>query len=453
MFAPLRGMAGALLGAYLSAGVFRVLYQVMRVSPLDLLPLLWGCLTFCPAARLGFWCFRGLRNWKFGYGTVYACAVLALPLAMRPGSPEGCLAALVTGAFFTWISYWIGRDAFLRYLDPAWYRDPRRLAAWHGRGRNSSRWHISPPFGPEVPYSFDARWGSTVLHVQGDSIRVEPQLRRGWTFSAQDVAGVIQAPGIGHCIPYNAQGQALAVFCLSYQYQNGELFGHYLRKRGVPFYRLSEVPSKGPLPVKAGSSEKPAEPVPTKASPLGETLWETVSEYAAELEDGPEEEPILHTDLSQYSAWDAQDFSLELRRTKPIGAWIGGGMVLAIAVVPIGFPIAALLGERAILPGLKIMLALVVVLIAGPWVWAAASGELFPPRLSVEAGHIWLDKGFLPLREIRLEDMGGLRYDRSDECYILYDRQGDTLAKFSTRDECGSRFLNFLTDHGITLPK
>ena len=49
--------------------------------------------------------------------------------------------------------------------------------------------------------------------------------------------------------------------------------------------------------------------------------------------------------------------------------------------------------------------------------------------------------------------MGGLRYDRSDECYILYDQQGKTLAKFSTRDECGSRFLNFLTDRGITLPK
>ena len=128
-------------------------------------------------------------------------------------------------------------------------------------------------------------------------------------------------------------------------------------------------------------------------------------------------------------------------------------MVLAIAVVPIGFPIAALFGGRYIIPGLKIMLALVFVLLAGPWAWAVVSGELFPPRLSVESGHIWLDKDFLPLREIRLEEIGGLRYDRSDECYILYDQQGKTLAKFSTRDECGSRFLNFLTDRGITLPK
>ena len=99
------------------------------------------------------------------------------------------------------------------------------------------------------------------------------------------------------------------------------------------------------------------------------------------------------------------------------------------------------------------MVALVFVLLVGPWVWAAASGELFPPRLSVESGHIWLDKGLLPLREIRLEDIGGLRYDRSDECYILHDKQGKTLVKFSTRDACGSRFMNFLTDHGITLLK
>ena len=66
-------------------------------------------------------------------------------------------------------------------------------------------------------------------------------------------------------------------------------------------------------------------------------------------------------------------------------------MLLTIAALPVGFPIAALLGERYIVPGLKIMLALMLVLITGPWVWAMASGELFPPRLSVESGHILLD--------------------------------------------------------------
>ena len=453
VFAPLRGMAGALLGAYLSAGVFRVLYQVMRVSPLDLLAWVWVCLTLCPAARLGFWCFRGLRNWKFGYGTVWVCPVLALPLALRPASPESCLAAMVTGAFFAWISYWIGRDAFLRYLDPAWYRDPRRLAAWHGRGRNSGRWHISPPFGPEVPYSFDARWGSTILHVQGDSIRVEPHLGRGWTFSVQDVAGVIQAPGIGHCIPYNAQGQALAVFCLSHHYHNGELFGHYLRKRGVPFYRLNEVPKTGPLPVETGNSSKTPEPLPTKASPLGEALWEAVSEYAAELEEKErgQEEEIRHTDFSQIVAKDAKDFQLALRRTIPFGALIGGGLLLGLIVYFAGFPIIAIHNGPYVFLELRVLLAVVIVLMGGPWVFASVKGELFQPRLSVEDGHVWLNRDFWPLRELSPEDFGELRFDRSDECYILFDKNGRILLKFSTRDDGGPAFMNFLTDHNIRI--
>ncbi len=48
---------------------------------------------------------------------------------------------------------------------------------------------------------------------------------------------------------------------------------------------------------------------------------------------------------------------------------------------------------------------------------------------------------------------GGLRYDRSDECYILYDKREKILAKFSTRDDFGTQFLNFLTDHEIRLCK
>ena len=94
-----------------------------------------------------------------------------------------------------------------------------------------------------------------------------------------------------------------------------------------------------------------------------------------------------------------------------------------------------------------------LVLIAGPWVLALATGELFPGRLSVENGRIWLDKGLRPIREIPWEDLGGLRYDRAGECYILYDKQEKTLAKFSTRDAFGSRFLNLLTDHDIRIQK
>lgn len=445
-FAAARGAAGAALGTYLALRLWIALGFALRAFRLETSLMVLGPLFLCPAAYLGYWCFRGLRERRFAYCTAWGCAFSALPLAARPDSPAGWLGVCFLSALAVLLSQAFFRDSFLRYADSAWYKDPRRVAARYGRGKLSHHWHIISDFGPPVPGSFCVNEGEgTMLRVQGHTIRSEPRLRRGRTFLVQDVAGIIIAPGVGHCVLYNGRDETLAVFRMSGR--NGELFAKYLKNHGIPFRRLTEVPSTGPLVL--GEAREPEKP-----GALGEALWEAVSEYAAELEDGPEKGgAVLHTDLSQYSSWDAPDFSLELRRTRPIGAWIGAGMVLTIAVFPIGFPIAALLGERYIVPGLKIMLALVFVLLTGPWVWAVASGELFPPRLSVESGHIWLDKGFLPLREIRLEDIDGLRYDRSDECYILYDKQGKTLAKFSTRDECGSRFMNFLTDHGITLPK
>ena len=430
VFAAVRGLVGAALGAYLAVGLWGGVLAFLRKYQIETSLVILGPLLFCPAAYLGYWYLRGLRRRRFAYAVTWGCAFWALLLAAEPETLPGWLGAGLLGGLAVFLSRRFFQESFLRYVDPVWYRDPRRIAARYGRGRLSGHWHISPPFGPEVPAAFDVGSGGTILHVQGDSIRVELPFRKGGTFSARDVAGVIQAPGIGHCVPYNARGEALAVFCLSGK--NGELFAKYLRSRGVLFRRLSEVPLKGLL-------------VP---APLGEA-----AEYTAKPEEAEPEEEIRHTDFSRYVSREAQDFSLELRRTRPIGAWIGAGMALAIAVFPIGFPIAALLGERAIIPGLKIMLALVLVLIAGPWVLALATGELFPGRLSVENGRIWLDKGLRPIREIPWEDLGGLRYDRAGECYILYDKQEKTLAKFSTRDAFGSQFLNLLTDHDIRIQK
>ena len=52
-------------------------------------------------------------------------------------------------------------------------------------------------------------------------------------------------------------------------------------------------------------------------------------------------------------------------------------------------------------------------------------------------------------RELRLEDLGSFCFRRSDECYILYDNKGKTVAKFSTRDDFGPQFMDFLADHNI----
>lgn len=294
-------------------------------------------------------------------------------------------------------------------------KDPRRVAARYGRGRLSGHWHVITDFGPPVPGSFDVNEGGAgVIHVHGNTIRWEPWLRGGRTFSVQDVKGVIIAPGIGHCVLCDTHDQTLAVFCMSYR--NGELFVKYLKSHSVPFYRLTEVSPTGPI-----APKRPQEP-----------------------------EEARHTDLPRYSS-PFPEFTLELRRTLPILGLVGGGLVLGLMVFFVGFPVIALHGGPHEDLYLNIMVALSIFLIAGPWVLAAAKGELFPPRLSVEYGHIWLDRGFYPLREIRLEEIGGLRWDRSDECYILFDQNGKTLAKFSTRDPSGPQFMNFLTDHNIRI--
>ena len=445
-FAALRGFAGAASGAYGVLRLWVALLFALRIYQLKSSLVLLGLMLLCPAAYLGYRCFRGLRQRRFAYAAAWGCAFLALPLTAKPDTAASWLGVCLLSALFVFLSRFLGQEAFLRYTDPAWYRDPRRIAAKYGRGRLSGHWHISPPFGPQVPAVFDAKSGTTVLHVQGDTIRVEPNLRRGWAFSARDVEGVIQAPGIGHCVPYNAQGQALAVFCLSRQ--NGEVLAQYLRNRGVPFRRLSEVPPKGPL-VPAPPAEAP------KASPLGEVLWAAVSEYAAELEakESEPEEEVRHTDFSQYISREARDIHLQLRRSKPVGVWIAAGLALGMAVFFVGFPVIVLCGGPYEDMKLWVMVVLSCGLIAGPWVLAVAQGELFPPRLSVEYGHIWLDKGLFPIREIPLSDIGSLRYDRSDECYILCGKQEKPLLKFSTRDPGGSQFLNFLTDHNIRILK
>lgn len=444
LFAAVRGLAGAALGAYLASRLWAGALAFLREYRVETSLAILGPLLFCPAAYLGYWCLRGPRRRRFAYAAAWGCAFLALPLTVRPDTAVGWLSACLLGALFAFLSQFLGRERFLRYTDPAWYRDPRRVAAKYGRGRLAGHWHISPPFGQEVPLSFDAKCGSTVLHVRGEAIQVEPNLRRGWTFLARDVAGVIQAPGVGHCVPYNARGEALAVFCLSEE--NGETLARYFRKRGVLFRRLDEVLRRGPLMIpESGRREE------KKPDPLGEAVWEAVSEYAAELEAREAQEEIRHTDLSQYTSREAGDIHLQLRRTKPIGVWIAVGLALGLAVFFVGFPVIALRGGPWEDLYLNLMVVLSVGLIVWPWVLAAAEGELFPPQLSVENGHIWLDKGLRPIREIPVTDLGCLRYDRGDECYILCDKQERTLAKFSTRDRFGPQFLNFLTDHNIRL--
>lgn len=311
---------------------------------------------------------------------------------------------------------------------PARSRDPRRIAARYGGGRAPNRCGPEAGFGLLVPDSFSVNegGGGAVLDVRGTVLRWEPRLTRGRTFSVADVEGVVVGPACN--VLYDAKGEALAWFRTTQK--NGPLLARYLRDRGIPFYGLSEVPKTGPLPT-ACNPPKPSTP-------------------PGEREAAPEREEIHHTDLSRHFS---RDFSLELRRTRPVGVWIAAGLGLGLAVFFVGFPVIALHGGPREDLYLTIMVALTMVLIAGPWVLAVIMGELFPARVSVENGRVWLDKGLFPIREIPPEDFGRLTWDQSDECYILFDKRDHILAKFSTRDTFGPQFLNFLTDHEIKISR
>ena len=183
---------------------------------------------------------------------------------------------------------------------------------------------------------------------------------------------------------------------------------------------------------------------------LGEAVWEAVAEYAAKLEEEPEED-IRHSDFDRYVSRGARDIRLELRRNRPIGVWIAAGMGLGLVTFFAGFPIIAIHNGFYVGLELKAMVTTAIIFVAGPWLLALAMRDLFPAYISVESGHIWLDKGFRPIREICLEEIGGLRWNPSGECYIVFNQTGKTLAKFSTRDSFGPEFMNFLTDHNIRI--
>ena len=267
--------------------------------------------------------------------------------------------------------------------------------------------------GLTVPASFKVNegGGGRVIIVQGPVVRVEPPLRKGRTFFIRQAAGLTVRRPRGRSfenVLFDAQGETLCRFTPGEK--NGQVFLQYLRSQGVPFYR---------------PDGQPLEPVPA----------------------GPEEndETIRHTDMEK--AFGPR-FTLQLRRTEPIGVWIALGLGLGLLLFLFGFPAVAILSGSRAAWSLDILLAVIIILIAGPWVLALAKGQLFPPVLTVEGDRMRIIT-FGCFRELRPEDVGGFCFHRSDECYILYDKKGKTLAKFSMRDDFGPQFMDFLTDHNV----
>ena len=266
----------------------------------------------------------------------------------------------------------------------------------------------TPP-GLTVPYEFQVahELGGRMLNVRGETIRVERPLGRGRTFSVRDAAGLTVHQPRGRSfenVLFDAQRQPLCSFGMTEI--NADVFVQYLRNHGVPFFR----PDGQPLEPAAREFDK-------GGTDLGKAF-------------GPR-------------------FTLQLRRTDPIGVWIGCGIALGLLMFFPGFPLVAYFtyGKPYEDLALNLLMVLTIVFNIGPWVLAAVRGQLFPRRLSVEGDRLWLN-GY---KEIRLEDVEGLRWHAADECYLLMGKNGKALAKFSTRDAFGPQFMNFLTDHNIRL--
>ena len=50
-----------------------------------------------------------------------------------------------------------------------------------------------------------------------------------------------------------------------------------------------------------------------------------------------------------------------------------------------------------------------------------------------------------------LEEMDCCRLQHSDECYVLYDKRGRPVIKFSPREDFAPQWMKFLTSHKIKL--
>ena len=144
---------------------------------------------------------------------------------------------ILISLFFARLS-WSG---LLKYVDPAWYSDPLRLARMGGGGATFNLLPSWPlPATEEIPERFEVDKGR--LTVEGDAITAK---RWGKTrqFSVRDVAGVVLGVSSGYNILYDDKNRELARFAWSRK--NALLFGQYLLRKEVPFVDCNGTPVGG----------------------------------------------------------------------------------------------------------------------------------------------------------------------------------------------------------------
>lgn len=415
-----RGVFGALLGAF-SVSYLALVLLFSGPEKIRAYGILFG-VSISFGAVLGYWLFRGARDSRFARRTVYAATALAPFLAVpaklsayalglmdwpAPGSAAffQCLGAGLRGALtgrsvllaavhmlFGLLCANAAAGFLIRYADTAFWNSPRRLALQRAGGLLYNFWPEGGPDWQPLPPSFQVG----VIRVTGETVRVEPPLRKGRTFSVWDAAGMIVGPSNGSCVIYGFQEEVLARFGMANQ--NAALLVQYLQEHGVPFSDCDGNPLEAPR---------------TKAPAAAEDVSFVV--------------PMRSTALA----------------TGVLGLCLAGSIVLALLVL-------ALSASRG-KPLTQAMIFFPLFGVAFPAIPLCAAGQLFPGLLAVEKGRLYRQSIWTKKRR-ELTDLGYLRISGLDKSYVLYSRDEIILAAFSGKSPHADQLLEYLATRHITPP-
>ena len=257
------GILGAFLGA-LAGAMLSDLLLLFLPDDVGKVALLLGVMLAGWTACWGYRLFRGYQNMRFAQWTVRVALALAQPLALA-GAIIGqilwqlratgmALQAEIletvlrhTGAFLLErdtlgaIGWLVLLDLFfvrlswgglLKYVDPAWYSDPRRLARTGGGGATFNMPPCWPlPKADALPTSFEVDKGK--LTVEGSTLTYKAWAKPRRSFSVGEIAGVVLGVGSGYNILFDRDNRELARFAWSRK--NALLFGQYLIAHDIPF--------------------------------------------------------------------------------------------------------------------------------------------------------------------------------------------------------------------------
>lgn len=279
----LLGALGAFLGALLAALITDLLTYILP-GDMGRLTVLLNLLLVGWASCWGYRLFRGFRSMKYAQWTVRASIALAQPLALAllltysvlrrawgtlrlsPGDllftfarsltlllrdfPTAAVLLILGALFFARLS-WTG---LLKYVDPAWYSDPRRLARVGGGGATFNLppcWPLPPA--DSLPQTFSVDKGK--LTVEGSALTYKPWAKPRRAFRISDIAGVVLGVSSGYNILYGRDNKELARFAWSRQ--NALLLGQYLLAHDIPFIDPNGDPIPAQPPIEAEAAPLP----------------------------------------------------------------------------------------------------------------------------------------------------------------------------------------------------